>query len=353
MRSHGGVRRGTDREARPQSSRSAAGVSLTEASLTRGGCVECRLGESRSRAATAAQRNSEHSQRTERRGAPMTERRRGERAFGFSLRTVVFIRDRRDGVRGDIDVERKFARQLIRAGLQVARADELAIAEKRAALILAGGVAGVHRFGLAAFVVVRLTAEHAVAIHFFFALVLDDAQALGFTIGRLITRAAALALSVAVVRAAVVTPPVIAAEMMVGLGARSTVIGTFTDAYIVGALGADGFALLRTRLLARLLAARDIRNSTALPAHLIRLLRADLLDRGGRAGRLALLDRLEFTVGISAQVHTTTLIERFGLHQLRHDHGQRRESDCRQRGRDSNTHDKNSLEWINRDQFAD
>ncbi len=243
-------------------------------------------------------------------------------------------------MRGDVDIEGEFGRQLVRAGLQVSRANELPVTEQRATLVVAGRIASVHGLGLAALVVVGLTAEQAVSIHLFDALVLDHALTLGLAIRLLVGRAAALALRVAIVGAALLALAMAAPKAIAGDGTRGAAVGTVTDTDFVRALGGDGLALLGAGFRVRFRTALDIRCRATLAAHTVGLLRTDLLHGAGRAGRLALLDRLEFTVGISAQVHAATLIERFRVRAILHEHDTLKQSKLGQGGRDSNTHDK-------------
>jgi serine/threonine-protein kinase RIO1 len=48
-------------------------------------------------------------------------------------------------------------------------------------------------------------------------------------------------------------------------------------------------------------------------------------------------------MGTSAQEHATTLVESLGVRCMRHEQDTRQHSKRRQGGRDSNTHDKDSL----------
>ena len=168
-----------------------------------------------------------------------------ERALGRCLRPGI-VGGRGDGrVRRDVDVEREFGRELVGAGLQVARTDELPVAEQRSAFVFAGGVAGIYGIGLAALVIVGLTAEHAIAVHFLGALIVDYTHALCFAVRALVTRAAAVTLCVTVVIAILLAFPVIAFEAFVGDGTGGAAVGAVTDADLVRALAAYGIALLR------------------------------------------------------------------------------------------------------------
>jgi hypothetical protein len=256
-------------------------------------------------------------------------------------------------MRSDIDIEGKLAGELVGTILQVAGTNVLSVTEERAALVFTSGVAGIHRLGLTILVVVGLTAQNAIAIHLLRALVLDDRLALGLTVRALIAAAAAIAAHVTVMAAALLAFAVIAMKVIVGDGIRSALIRTLTHAHLARALGADGFALFGAGFAARLLTARDIRFRAALAARLIGLLRTDLLHGGGRAGRLALLNWLEFTVGVHAQVHAATFIERLRVRRPWHQQDTRQQCKRRQRGRDSNTHGKTPWNGLDRGQFAD
>ena len=236
-----------------------------------------------------------------------------EGALGRGLRAAA-IGGCGDGrVRSDVDVEREFGCELVGARLQVASADELTVAEQRPALVFAGRIAGIYGIGLAALIVVRLTTEDAISVYLFEAFIVDHTQTLRFAVRGLVARAAAVTLGVAVVIAVLLALAVIALEAIVGNGTRGAAVGTVTDADFVRALAADGFALLRAGVGMSLLAASGIRCGAALATHAVRLLCANLLHGGGRAGRLAFLDWLEFAMRISAQEHAATLVERFGV----------------------------------------
>lgn len=175
-------------------------------------------------------------------------------------------------MRRDIDVERELARELIRAILKIVRIDELAIAHDRAAVGHAGRVAGVHGVGGAAIEISGLTVEHAVAIDLFVALTGRDAHALGHAVRRLVRRAAAIALRVAVVPARFVAFAHVAAELALGDGVRRTVIRTLAGTDVVRALGRDAVAFLLARVAVSLGAARYVGRSAARAAAGVRLL---------------------------------------------------------------------------------
>jgi len=222
-------------------------------------------------------------------------------------------------VRLDVDIEGELTRELVGASSQIGRTDVLPVTEQRAALVFAGRIASLHGLGLAVLVVIGLTTEHAIAIHFFLALILDHAQALGLAIRALVAGTTTFALRIAVVGAIFLTFAVVTAEASIGNGTFGAAVGAPADADLVRALAAVGLALLGTGVRARFRTALDIRRRATLAAHAVGLLRADLLNGRSRAGRLALLDRLEFTVGINAQEHASTLIECLGLRQARHE----------------------------------
>jgi len=196
-------------------------------------------------------------------------------------------------VDGDIDVERKFSRELVGAGLQITGLDELPVAEDRAALVVTGGGAGIDRVGLASCGVVGLTAEHAVSSHFFRALILNHAQAFGGAVGGLIGRATSVTARIAVVRAVLGALVLVAAEIAFGHSTLGTVVGAFAGTNLVRALRGDGVALRGARITVRLHAGRRVRRRTIRVAHTERLLRAGLFDGRGRARGLAVLNWLE------------------------------------------------------------
>ena len=248
----------------------------------------------------------------------MAARRRAEGALGGGLRAVVIGSCHRAvsghcNVGGDVDVERKFSRELIGARLQIAGLDELPVAEDRAALVVAGGGAGIDRIGLASRVVVGLTAEHAVSRHLFCALVLNHSHAFGGAVGGLIGRAARVTARIAVVPAVSRALVLVAAEITFGHGALSTVVGAFAGTDLVRALRGDGVALRGARLAVGLRAGRRVGCRAIRAARAERLLRADLLDGSGRARARAVLGWLEFAGGRRREEDAATLVERLGV----------------------------------------
>ena len=273
-------------------------------------------------ATTAAEHESQHGQRAQ--GcAAVTTGGRTEGALGRDLVAGFVVGPRHDRVCGDVDTEGELARELIRAGLQIAGCDVLSIAEQRAALVFAGRVASLDRVGLTALVVVGLAAQHAISIHFFSTLVFHDTQTLGLTVRTLIAAATAFALGIAVVSTVLLTLAVIAIEATVGNGTGRAATGALADTHLVGAFAADGFALFGTGVGACFLTASDVRRGATLAAHAVGFLGANLLHRGCRAGRLAFLDRFEFALGINAQEHAAAFIERLCVRGLGREHDSR------------------------------
>jgi len=273
---------------------------------------------SRSRATTTTVHGDAEDRQRAQGQAAVAARRRAEGALGGGLRAVVIgsghraVCGHRD-VGGDVDVERKFSRELIGAGLQIAGLDELPVAEDRAALVVAGGGAGIDRIALAGRVVVGLTAEHAVSRHLFHALVLNQAHAFGGAVGGLIGRAARVTARIAVMRAVLGALVLVAAEITFGHGALGTVVGAFAGTDLVRALSGDGVALRGARLAVGLRAGRRVGCRAIRAARAERLLRADLLDGRGRARARAVLDWLEFAGGRRREEDAATLVERLGV----------------------------------------
>src|SRR6187549_3380880 len=124
-------------------------------------------------ATTTAQHDSEQRQSAQGHAVATAAGGRAEGALGRGLRAVALVGYGRDRVRLDVDIEGELTRELVGASSQIGRTDVLPVTEQRAALVFAGRIASLHGLGLAVLVVIGLTTEHAIAIHFFLALILD------------------------------------------------------------------------------------------------------------------------------------------------------------------------------------